>query len=278
MTEQERQEWLADCLARLGAPTMTKAEWLTCTDPDLMLRFLLGTNHPRLQAVESFPACKTSDRKLRMFACACYHRIRHMLPLPLAQPAVEVAERVADGMLPVEELQLAETRLREPLDAIEGPWRASLGAERIALLPTHEALALALQVVWLQAPKAAWYASSNAHYAVAAMANPGAASSDGDFGASQVAEKRVQADLVRDIFGNHFRSTAIDPTCLTWKAGLIQRLAQTIYDEPAFDRLPLVATALEEAGCDNAEILAHLRGPGPHVRGCWALDLVLGKE
>jgi hypothetical protein len=55
-------------------------------------------------------------------------------------------------------------------------------------------------------------------------------------------------------------------------------LAATIYHERAFDRLPILADALEDAGCDNADILDHLRGPGPHVRGCWALDLVLGKE
>jgi hypothetical protein len=106
MTEQERQVWLVDWLARLEkeVPTMTEAEWQTCTDPQPMLRFLLGTNHPRVQAVETFSACKTSDRKLRLFACACYHRIRHLLPDRLAQAAVLVAERVADGKMPVGEL------------------------------------------------------------------------------------------------------------------------------------------------------------------------------
>jgi hypothetical protein len=59
---------------------------------------------------------------------------------------------------------------------------------------------------------------------------------------------------------------------------MVVRLAQGIYEDRAFDRLPVLADALEEAGCDNAEILSHCRGPGPHVRGCWAVDLSLGKE
>jgi len=57
----------------------------------------------------------------------------------------------------------------------------------------------------------------------------------------------------------------------------VPKLATTIYEERAFDRLPILADALEEAGYDSAELLAHLRGPGRHVRGCWALDLLLGK-
>ena len=258
---------------------MTEQEWLAWTRPEPMLRYLIGTNHPRVQAVETFPSCKTSDRKLRLFACACYHRLRHLLLNPIAQAAVAVAERVAVGLLPVEELQRAESSLREPLDALEERWRAARGAERIALLPTHEALALSLQVVWREAPKAAYYASSNAYLAFAAIANPGVACSDSGFYASRVAEERAQTDLLRDILGNPFRQRPIlDRSTLAWHANLILRTAQTIYDDRAFDRTPLLAIALEKAGCDNAEVLAHLRGPGPHVRGCWALDLILGKE
>ena len=78
-----------------------------------------------------------------------------------------------------------------------------------------------------------------------------------------------------DIFGNPFRPVTADPRWLTSTA---VALARAIYDERAFDRLPILADALEEAGCDNADVLAHCRGDGPHVRGCWAVDLVLGKE
>jgi hypothetical protein len=55
-------------------------------------------------------------------------------------------------------------------------------------------------------------------------------------------------------------------------------MAEVIYADSAFDRLPVLADALEEAGCTISDILDHCRGPGPHVRGCWVVDLLLGKE
>jgi hypothetical protein len=94
--------------------------------------------------------------------------------------------------------------------------------------------------------------------------------------------------LLRDIFGNHFRP--LPPSkgqrawqdqkrrWLIWNDGTILKLTQAIYDERAFDRLPILADALEDAGCEDPDILAHLRSPGPHYRGCWAVDLLLGKE
>ncbi len=87
----------------------------------------------------------------------------------------------------------------------------------------------------------------------------------------------MQAALVRDVFGNPFRPAAADPAWQTWHAGTIPRLAEGIYQERAFDRLPVLADALEEAGCADPAILAHCREPGEHVRGCWVVDLLLGK-
>jgi hypothetical protein len=88
-----------------------------------------------------------------------------------------------------------------------------------------------------------------------------------------------------DIFGNPFRPITINPAWLTWNDGTVVRLAQSAYEErhlPAglLDnaRLVVLADALEEASCDNAEILSHCRGPGPHVRGCWVVDLLLGRN
>src|SRR5262249_51887056 len=86
---------------------------------------------------------------------------------------------------------------------------------------------------------------------------------------------RRQVQILRDLFGNPFRPASIAPSCRTPKVVV---LAQETYDNYAFDRLPVLAGALEEAGCDNEEILGHCRGPGSHVRGCWAVDAVLGKE
>jgi hypothetical protein len=81
--------------------------------------------------------------------------------------------------------------------------------------------------------------------------------------------------MVRCIFGNPFRPTTFDPR---WRTSDTVGLARGIYEEPTFDRLPLFGDALMDAGCDDEAILAHCRSEGPHVRGCWVVDLVLGKE
>jgi hypothetical protein len=81
--------------------------------------------------------------------------------------------------------------------------------------------------------------------------------------------------LARDIFGNPFWPVTLDPAWLTPTA---VALARTAYDDRAFDRLPILADALEEAGCTDAAILDHCRSPGPHIRGCWVVDLILGKQ
>ncbi len=74
-----------------------------------------------------------------------------------------------------------------------------------------------------------------------------------------------------------FRSMSINPMRLTWNGGTVVKLAQGIYDDHAFDRLPILADALEEVGCHDADILGHCRHPGPHVRGCWVVDLLTGR-
>jgi hypothetical protein len=88
-------------------------------------------------------------------------------------------------------------------------------------------------------------------------------------------ESELVAHWLLDIFGNPFRPVAHNPTWLTSTA---VSLAGGIYADRAFDRLPILADALEDAGCSDEAILGHLRGPGPHVAGCWAVDLILGKE
>jgi hypothetical protein len=87
-----------------------------------------------------------------------------------------------------------------------------------------------------------------------------------------------QCDRLHCLFGNPFRPPRIDPAWLARNDGAVRKLAEAIYEGRSFDRLPILADALEEAGCEDAELLGHLRGPGPHVKGCWALDLVLGKQ
>jgi hypothetical protein len=88
-------------------------------------------------------------------------------------------------------------------------------------------------------------------------------------------EFAYQAQVLRDVFGNPFRRVEFDPT---WRTSTAVLLARGIYDGDWFDRLPILADALQDAGCEDADLLGHCRGPGPHVRGCWVVDLVLGKS
>jgi hypothetical protein len=88
-----------------------------------------------------------------------------------------------------------------------------------------------------------------------------------------------QASFLRDLFANPFAPPpAPSQTCLAWGGRTVPKLAAAIYEERAFDRLPILADALEESGCTDAAILAHCRTPAVHVRGCWVVDLLLGKE
>ena len=90
------------------------------------------------------------------------------------------------------------------------------------------------------------------------------------------ARRRVQADALRCIFGNPFRPVEVDPSWLAWNEGTVGRVARSIYDERAWDQMPVLGDALEDAGCANEDVLAHCRGPGPHTRGCWVVDLLSG--
>src|SRR6202022_3491214 len=84
-----------------------------------------------------------------------------------------------------------------------------------------------------------------------------------------IVERREQANLLRHIFGNPFRpSPFLPPAVLPWNDGTVRRIAESIYEDRAFDRLPILADALLDAGCDDEELLAHCRSAGPHVRGC----------
>ena len=89
-------------------------------------------------------------------------------------------------------------------------------------------------------------------------------------------EFAVRANILRDIFGNPFRPVAFNPA---WHTSDVLLLAQGIYDDRAFDRMPILADALQDAGCDNEDVLNHCREVNAtHVRGCWVVDLVLGKQ
>ncbi len=84
-----------------------------------------------------------------------------------------------------------------------------------------------------------------------------------------------QTVLLRDIFGNPFRPVAFDPA---WRTEHTVGIAAKMYEDRDFAAVPILADALEEAGCDGEAILSHCREPGVHVRGCWVVDLVLSKD
>jgi hypothetical protein len=85
-------------------------------------------------------------------------------------------------------------------------------------------------------------------------------------------------ELIRELFGNPFRPVAVESAWLRWRDGLVRHMTQGIHDGRRFDDLPVLADALEDAGCDDADLLAHLRRPGGHALGCWALDALTGAD
>ena len=94
-------------------------------------------------------------------------------------------------------------------------------------------------------------------------------------GDNLIAQFSAGSDLIREVFGNPFRPITLKPS---WLTSTVLALATGIYADKAFDRMPILADALQEAGCDNDDILDHCRHPGEHVRGCWVVDLLLNKK
>ncbi len=224
---------------------MTEAEWLAGHDPDTLLNFLGGG---------------ASNRRLRLFACACCRRIWGLLTSPRYRRAVETSERYADRLAGPLELKAARAAAWERLtqeEASDAPARAA--AVRGLL---REARAAAFE-----ARAAAANRACRRHDDMGAVAAA--------WRAAEVAEKRAQCALIRDIFGNPFRPAQADPAWLAWEGGTVAKLAHAIYDGRHFDEMPYLGDALEEAGCADAQILTHCRAPRPHVRGCWVLDLLL---
>jgi hypothetical protein len=201
---------------------------------------------------------RLTERRDRYFSCACCRRIWHLLADEASRTAVRVAEQYLDGLVTLEDLDTA-SRAAE----VHGGFAADAAAA--AACPRRELGTNGIDV--------AAYAAEAVVYA-----DPHFTSGEADRGRAGRAEQSAQADLLRDIMGNPFRpAPRVDPMVLAWNAGTVVKLAQVIYDERRFTDLPILADALEEAGCTNADILDHCRGLGPHVRGCWVVDAILGK-
>jgi hypothetical protein len=184
---------------------------------------------------------KVSNRKVRLVAVACVQR--YSAVDGAMRGLVRVSELYADGVTNWNELaavrKIATAFARQ---AMQGNVGMGAGAVRHA----------------------------------AAVARPSAFAAAQGVLLAVVPEVAVQA--IKEIIGNPFRPQTIDRSWLTWNERTIPLLAQAIYDERAFDRLPILADALEDANCTNPDILEHLRGPEAHARGCWAVDLLPGRE
>lgn len=199
---------------------MTEAEWLACVHPEEMLDLLRS---------------KTSERKLRLFAVACYRQNPWASEHETCRNATEVAERFADGKAKPDELAQSlrmAVRRGDMLDFEYGPLRSIC-----SLSDLHAAVCSSL--------------------------------------ASDLDVLHTIPAILREIYGNPFRPVTVDPA---WRTATAVSLAQAIYEERAFDRLPILADALEDAGCTNADILDHCRQRGEHVRGCWVVDLIMDKK
>jgi hypothetical protein len=228
---------------------MTEAEWFGCDDPEPMLDQLPDGISPR---------------KLRLFACACCLRALQVVPSTTCVAGVLVAEDYADGLADGQQLRTIEAELRADYEGTRGVGYCCEFACRVG--DSAIRIASGASVYAADALSAASNEEHTLRVHLRRTPTWGAARAE-------------QALLLSDLFGPlPFRSVKVDAGWLAWNGSAVKALARGIYDDRAFDRLPVLADALEEAGCTDADILGHCRGPGPHVRGCWVVDLLLGKE
>jgi hypothetical protein len=217
---------------------------------------------------------RATPRKLRLFAAACCRRLWAHLGAE-DRDAVELLEAylkqgAAGGLRAARRAHGAASAVAEPGDyaghlaawvrrlATSAVWTAT-AASPVMAATAYEEVALAAAVL-----------------TAVARDGPGAPVLEDVWWARAAAELPALAVLTRDVFGNPFRPVAFDPA---WRTDTAVSLAVGMYEARDFAAMPILADALQDAGCDNDDVLAHCRGPHPvHVRGCWVVDLVLGKE
>jgi hypothetical protein len=224
---------------------VTEPEWVDCSELEPMLMFLQN---------------RVGDRKFRLFACACCRRVWDSLGDETNRRAIEVTERFCEGLASDEQRREAHDRAwalyTRCTDELAWGTPAALAAFAAGSASAHP-------MPWL-----AGYNLRDAAYLTAQAAAKLAPVGD--------AESAVQVAVLRDVIGPlPFRPVSLSPDWLTTDA---LALARGIHDERAFDRLPILADALQEAGCTSSDILDHCRDPHQvHVRGCWVVDELLQK-
>lgn len=220
---------------------MTEAEWLACETPSSMLGTLRRIG---------------GTRKARLLMVAACRRGEHLLDDPAYLALLGAVERVADGKLSPASLARYRTNCPSVPFGEQQLWEEESEELDQSNLIKH--------AVWFSGDRDARRLEECLEEAVQGLHR------------RPVIHEgfREQCQLIRDIYGNPFRLVAFSPE---WQTSTVVALAQGIYAERAFDRMPIMADAIEEAGCDDGEILNHCRQAGEHVRGCWVVDLVLGK-
>jgi hypothetical protein len=216
---------------------VTEAEWFACEKPAPMLTFLRG---------------RVSDRKLRLFACACCRSIQRFIPVGACRDAIEVSSHFADGAASAEQLAKARTAAVAVSDNDRTRSSAAWAACETANPSAHQA-----------ALTAADWAADQLHRA--------------DPRYSQE-ERRVQAGFLRDIVGNPFRKFWVASLLRAARNSLIQEIAADIYEGGLQEDMNALADQLEQFGCHSEDVLRHCRCDELHVRGCWVLDRILGFE
>ena len=193
---------------------------------------------------------KVSDRKLRLFAVACCRRVWHLLTDTRSRTAVEMAEVFAEGGMTDETLLASHKEAYHIYEIFSGDeMSAARGAAFTAWCFVEEPLSAG----------SAFFAANNCLRELCRNIGP----------------IFVCLALRQDVFRNPFRHVTFDPN---WRTSTAIALASQMYESRDFAAMPILADALQDAGCDSADILDHCRGAGPHVRGCWVVDLILGKE
>jgi hypothetical protein len=223
-----------------------------------------------------------SDRKLMLFSAACLRRIWHGLLDERANMLVEATERFVDGRATGEEATQAYEAFRDAWE--NDDLTVDFGPDPAAVACVFRAGADA--AIYVAGEAADFVGGTAAEALIPPTSGDRQAARMEARESAERAERAEQAALLRDIFGPlPFPPVPLAPSVLKWSDGLIGKLGQAAYDDrnlPAGTldtaRLAVLADALEEAGSEDAELLGHLRGQGPHVRGCWVLDLLLVRE
>lgn len=247
---------------------MTEHEWLTCDDPQRMMTKVARRGVRRRDSEPGGSQDWASARKLRLIACAFVRQVWHLLAAR-SRGMVEAAERMADGKI----TQGAVYDASELASQV-------CGEQYSAGMSNSDPLRLASLAAYWCAPHTHRNAVDSC---VMATTRYVADINEGPGAPSRADRMRAMANASRCIIGNPYRPVTV-PDFYTGDRYTIHRLSLAAYEErtgnghldPA--RLAVLADALEEAGCSNEPILAHLRSPGPHWRGCWAVDLLTGKE